>query len=105
MKPLVVLALAPVIIALNALVDGFVMMKLWVWYVAEPFKLPGISIALGAGLSLIAAHLTHQNIDQNSEDPWKVASRTLGTLVLRPGFIFFVGWIVKSYFFVGVVAP
>ena len=102
MKPLVVLALAPVIIALNALVDGYVMMKLWAWYIAEPFKAPGISIALGLGFSLIVAHLAHQSHDEDHGDPWKAAERILGSLVLRPGLILLVGYIVKSCFFVGV---
>lgn len=104
MKAPIVLLLAPVLIGLNALVDGFVMMKLWEWFIAPAFHVPTITMTLGLGFSLIASHLTHQRPRGKAEDdPWKVAQGVLETLVIIPGVLLLVGWLVKTWFVVGVV--
>lgn len=103
-KALFTLLIAIVTISLNALVDGFTMMKLWEWFIAPVFHVSNITMPLGLGLGLIAAHLTHQsNATPKDAELWDHLNRIFETLVIRPGILLLVGWLVKTWFVVGVV--
>jgi hypothetical protein len=77
--------------------DGFVLMKLWAWFVVPMFHLPVLTIVAAVGLGLIVAFLTHQKPADTEENP-------MATLMISATYSFFhaamclaVGWVVTLF--------
>ena len=85
----------PVIIAVNAMLNGWVLSMLWGWFMVPTLGLPVLSLAPAIGIALVISYLTHQTIDCESkkkELEEKVAYAAL--VILRPFFVLFFGWVV-----------
>lgn len=83
---LVVLAFA--MIPLSTMVNGFVTMKLWNWFIPQTFHLTSISIVQALGLSIVVKYLAyayHHDHDEREADE-KLISAMVGCF-----FIPFVG--------------
>lgn len=50
------------------LLEAFVLIKLWEWFVVPTFGLSLLNIPQAVGISLIAAILTHQDIPSQADD-------------------------------------
>jgi len=79
--------------------EGFVLTKLWAWFMVPAFGLPSLTVPLAIGICLIAAFLTHQqNFKVSSGDELKDAFNAWGYGFFVSLMLFFIGWIVKSFF-------
>lgn len=88
----------PALIALSAILNGWVLSILWKWFMVPTLGLPDISLASAIGIALVISYLTYQPVDcepKERETGEKVVY--LGMLVLRPFFVLFFGWIVHLF--------
>lgn len=75
---------------------GFVLSKLWLWFIASTFALPSISIMQAVGLNLVVGALTF-NIKTHKEagEPYdKYFPVVVG--FVAPAMFLLVGWIVTK---------
>lgn len=83
-----------------ALLDGWVMSKLWGWFMVPTFGLPPIGIAASIGVALIVVHTTHQGssyYDIEKHGAEVVAGRVIGRGLFAPLWLLLTGWIVKGF--------
>lgn len=77
------------------LLNGFVLMKLWQWFLV-PLGLPVIGLAHCIGIAIIINFLTmhYQKSPKESDDGgWNAFAH----LYLNPLFVLFIGWIVTWF--------
>ena len=88
----------PAMLAVSAIINGFVLVYLWAWF-AVPFGLPVLSVAHAIGLSTLTGFLTAQYID--AEPAKKDQAERFGGMIaysfVRPGFVFLLGWLVHQF--------
>lgn len=53
---------------IGVILKGFVLSKLWLWFIVPIFNLPILSIPIAIGISIIVAMLTYQIIDTKPDD-------------------------------------
>ena len=95
LKLLGALALVPLSVLFVAglvTLDGWILTKLWAWFVVTTFHLPPLTIAPAIGLTGTVGYLTHQRRPQGT---WtEEVSHALGS----SGMVLLIGWVVHNYF-------
>jgi hypothetical protein len=89
------------LLAVNAVVTGFILVRLWDWFVVSLFALPQLTIAQAIGLSLIVGFLKTHELKDSEEINRKTAaeifimafSRTIMEAVVYLTF----GWVVYQF--------
>jgi len=69
---------------------GFVLAKLWLWFVVEHFQVPALTIPVAIGISLMASLLKGPQKTTKNDNH----IQELATLFCFPLFALFIGWIV-----------
>lgn len=84
------------LIVLSASLNGYVLSKLWAWFVVTTFHAPALSLPAAIGLGLVVSYLTYQHIDtaKNPESKWWTP---LLVAVLRPLIALAFGAVVHSF--------
>ena len=76
-----------------SLIRGFILTKLWAWFIVPVFHLPMLSLWQAVGVSMLVGYMTMQgktcykNIEEDN-------LKSLSINLLVPWFILFFGWIV-----------
>lgn len=52
---------AAAVVPLTAILQGWVLSKLWAWFIVSTFSLPQLGIGTAIGLSLVVRYLTYQH--------------------------------------------
>ena len=80
-----------------SLVKGFVLSKLWSWFVVPTFHIATLSIATAIGIGLIVTMLVpgSSSKGKNYGAAWMFS--TAVTSIAGPFFILFVGWVVLHF--------
>lgn len=100
----IVLALFVAVVFGGAVLNGWVLSMLWVWFIV-PFGVFPLSIAHAVGLSLVIRFLTfHANIkdmiegqlDDDDTKAKKLAG-ALGMTFIFPLLVLFMGWVVTKF--------
>jgi hypothetical protein len=84
--------------------SGFVLTKLWAWFIVPTFALVPLTLAPAIGVALVVSYLTHQSRPSTKSDK-DAAEQFIESVVLGllyPAIVLFVGWIVS--FFMPVAA-
>ncbi len=82
------------VIALRAILRGFVLTMLWGWFLVPTFDLPELGIPVAIGISLVASFLIHQHI--GTEEKTKPGQLAL-MILLDPLVALIVGAIVQMF--------
>ena len=90
----------PVLMALSIIYHGFVLTKLWGWFIVPTFSLPLLSLPAAIGLSLIVGFMA-KNHDLKRDDE----SNSVGKVMLKatlmaayvPSLSLLMGYIVSRY--------
>jgi len=99
MSYIIVAVLYCALLPLLLVFDGYVLMRLWSWFVVPILHAPELPLPVAIGVGLIAAHLTHQTSMVRNEDDWKFPLQKLAeSAVLKPGMLLLLGWGLKTYF-------
>jgi membrane protein CcdC involved in cytochrome C biogenesis len=91
MKVLVSILLLPLVWALH----GFVLVKLWLWFIVPIFHLPVLSLVPAIGVGMVMSFLTHQTSDckEIEEDPEKRVIKSMVTAFTRPLLTLLFAWL------------
>lgn len=78
------------------LLEGWVLTKLWVWFVVPLFGLPALGVWSAAGIALVVGLLTHQDPDCESpkRDFDQSTARFIAMLYKPLAWLF--GWVIKG---------
>lgn len=91
----------PAIVVVSALANGFVLTKLWSWFITPVFDLPALSLVPAIGLGLVVSFLTYQYTNsQSSKNDKSLMEVTISatlTAIIRPAFILLFGWFVQLF--------
>lgn len=78
---------------------GYILSKLWLWFIVSIFGADPLGIAQSIGLALVVSFLTHQ--PNSYEDEKKSANGKLARVakvaLLSPAISLLIGWIVKGF--------
>jgi hypothetical protein len=83
---------------LGYILNGFALTVMWGWFIVPVFELPALAIVPAIGLALVAGFLTHQPMEQRTDQ--LISDTLLDSLVfsvLRPLEFLFIGWIVSLF--------
>lgn len=87
-----------VTVAIGAFWGGFVLTKLWFWFVVPTFHLPLLTLPSAIGLSLVVSYMTSRPDFSVSEQSWsKLFATLLAHVTITPLVALVFGAIVKSY--------
>ena len=85
------------LMVMSSIINGFVLTKLWAWFVVTTFELPQLSIPTAIGISMVVRYLTYQwqpDLEGGSGD--KVA-KSVGFSIMFPFMTLCLGWIVHLF--------
>ena len=82
------------LIPLAAMLNGYVLATLWVWFIVPVFDLPTLTVPYAIGISMVIGVLTHQDCVTEKKDNWwesllKIFTQPLAALAF--------GWIVRMF--------
>lgn len=88
--------------ALSTVANGFVLVKLWQWFVLPTFEsAPVLSTVPAMGLGLIVAFLTYQSRPDEEKDKHQNWSGrffiAFGTAIGKPAMYLIIGWIIYQF--------
>ena len=93
-------ALIGAVIAVGAILNGFVLTILWGWFIVPTFHLSPLSIPAAIGIAMVTGYLTHQYApdveEKERSDGEKILRATL-MIVLRPLAVLGIGYVVHLY--------
>lgn len=100
MKNLLLIVVSLVSGVFTTIYSGWVLTKLWAWFVIPTFAAPMLSIPIAIGLALIVNYLTYQ-MDAAKKDEEKDAAIVVLKAVLiglfKPTFALLIGWIITFW--------
>ncbi len=80
------------------IVCGFVILKLWAWFVVPTFEMQPLRLVEAIGLMFLVNYLKTTHYKKENEDKfWKQFRRNLVFMILFAGFALFGGWIVSLF--------
>jgi hypothetical protein len=92
--------LSAVAIVVGSIMEGWVLSKLWGWFVSPLFGVPSLSIAAAIGFALVISMLTHQSTssDSNKDKDWtNLVAAVIAKTVFTPLMFLLFGYIVKMF--------
>ena len=86
------------IMAYAVILNGWVLSKLWSWFIVAKFGLPVLSIPEAIGIAMVVAHLTWQgSITKNDDEYWKILAKGMVNVTMKPLLTLCFGSIVKLW--------
>jgi len=85
------------LIALVSVIKGFVIAKIWLWFMVPIFGLPVLSIAQAIGVALVIGIFTNEHASLTQQDDPKKKKNAILTGLLAPFMTLLFGWIVKMF--------
>ncbi len=80
--------------------NGYILVKLWSWFIVPTFNLPALSIPVGIGISIVISLLTYQHIpsitDNSKSTRVKLVEATITSILLTTLFLLN-GWVVTWF--------
>lgn len=81
-----------------AICEGFVLTKLWAWFIVPTFSLPMITIPVAIGICLVSSLLTHQrSFNISSGDEMKDMMETFKYSFSMAVTILIIGWVTTFF--------
>ena len=91
-------ALVAVTSALTSIWRGFVLTKLWIWFIVPVFHLPVLTLVPAIGLCFVVSYLTHQyQHDDGDRSQGDKFAGILGYGLMYPAIVLFMGWILQMF--------
>lgn len=85
-------------IAATTVLRGYVIAKLWLWFIAATFGLPTLGIAQAAGIGLIVGFLALPEAKKPKDGEASTSAICFQVYMafLMPPFVLLVGWVIKQ---------
>jgi hypothetical protein len=86
-------------LTITQFINGFVIMKLWAWFIVPTFGVVQLGLVEAIGLMLVVNFFKPINSSKkdDTEEFWEKFLKGLGLLLFKAGFVLFVGWIVSLF--------
>lgn len=99
MKIIGILATVLTTLIVTPIWRGFVLCKLWTWFVVSTFGVVALNIPQAIGISLISSFLTYQydEYEDKEKSSTEKMVRLTSICVFSPAFALLIGWIVKGF--------
>lgn len=98
MKPILFLLSLPTILILGPILRGWVLSKLWLWFIVTSFHVQPLAITQCIGLSLIIGFLTKENIHtEDTRDAKEKFFSGLAQVFLGPLFVLAFAYIISLF--------
>lgn len=82
----------------SALLNGWALSKLWVWFIASTFGLPILTLPQAIGFAMVVSYLTFKHDSKDAEKPyWKLMLEQFGYTTFKPLISLGIGAIVKLW--------
>lgn len=97
MEIVLAFALSGLVTAVLSVWEGFVLMKLWAWFVIPTFGLPALTIPIAIGISLLVGFLAHQMRSDSGKDPFEESIKLFSYGFVNAAVVLLVGYIVTFF--------
>ena len=85
-------------IIISPIISGFVILKLWAWFIVPTFKIEPLRLVEAIGLMIFVNFLiVKRDKKANKENFWEQFVNSLLFLIIYSGFALFAGWIVSLF--------
>lgn len=84
-----VLAGLPLLLLVSSCVNGWVLTKLWAWFMVPIFHLPTLTVWPAIGVALVARFLTYQDMDNKRK-----LGESVALAIIQPIISLGFGWLV-----------
>ncbi len=91
------LALIAGVIAVSAIINGWVLTKLWHWFAVPIFGFHDLEIVQAIGIGLIVSFLTHKTVAMKKSGSDETDWAGIGANLLSPFVVLLVGYIVHLF--------
>lgn len=83
---------------ISPIVNGFVIMKLWAWFITPTFNIHELRLVEAIGLMFLVNYLLlKRDKDVNKDSFWEQFIANILYLFIMAGFALFSGWIVSMF--------
>jgi hypothetical protein len=83
---------------ISPIINGFVIMKLWGWFIVTTFDLPPLRVVEAIGIAFLINYVrAKRSKDANNDNFWSGFTLNVIFVLLHSGFALLSGWIVKSF--------
>ena len=83
-------------IIVSYLVNGFVLLKLWEWFIVTTFKVQPLNLVQAIGIVILINFLFIKK-EKSPDNFWKEFKERVAFLIVTAVFILFIGWIVTLF--------
>jgi len=98
MKRILLLLTLPAILILGPILRGWVLSKLWVWFIVTSFHVQPLAIAQCIGLALIIGFVTKENIHtEDNRDAKEKLFSGLAQVFLGPLFVLGFAYVISLF--------
>ncbi len=87
--------IVPLIVAPLAALDGWIISKMWAWFVTPLFPVPALHVWMAAGLAL-TVRMFCRTTPEGCEDKRTLGAKIVAT-ILPPLYILLFGWIIHRW--------
>jgi len=86
----------PIIGTVSAVLNGFVLTKLWGWFIVPVFKAPELSLVPAIGLGIIVSFFT-TSYKENSKPLEEILLTATLVAIFKPALFLLLGWVVHLF--------
>lgn len=81
---------------ISPIINGFVIMKLWAWFIVPTFDMNPLRVVEAIGLMFLVNYIRMKRDKEAEKDKfWEQLLANMGFLILMAGFALLSGWIVQ----------
>ena len=84
-------------IIISSIINGFVIVKLWAWFIVPTFDQNPLRIVEAIGIMILISYIRIKRDDQSDKDFWEEFTKNVLYSVIMAGFILLIGWIVNMF--------
>ena len=88
------------VLTINPIITGFLIMKLWMWFIVPTFDTTPLRLVEAIGLMLLInvfKPLYSPKKEKDTYEFWLNLLKSIGLLFCYSGFILFFGWIISLF--------
>ncbi len=97
MRSLVSIVITFLVAVSGTILKGFVLSKLWGWFIVPYFSLPTLSVPLAIGVAATVSFLTLQHIPNNKKSEEDRAADAISSTLILPFVFLLIGWVVTFW--------